>query len=501
MHEKISLNSLPFIMLIFNKGSSYFQKVNSAASKLLGYTEEEFKNMTLADVVEGEEYNSIEEIHQILLMQNELSFDTTFKTRSGQIIPFEIEAFLYGEDKGNEKIVLAGKSITRIKILEDEIDRLKNRVKESIKLKTEFINNVSHEIRTPMNGIIGFADLLKNPGITPETRNKYIEIINQSAMQLLGIVDNIIDISSLEKKEQTLNRENVNINTLLERIFREHRHLVGKESIDFKIELPPDNKEITVFTDRDKLYTILNNLVDNAIKFTSEGSITFGRTLEEGSISFYVTDTGIGIAPDNREVIFESFSQEDKRYSRQYGGLGVGLTIAKKYAELLGGKISFTSKKGKGSTFICSIPYNSGESLTEETGYKPDSDVKDKVMAGKIVLIVEDEGINLLYLQALLKRYAPSINILKAKNGREAVDTVLEKEKINLILMDLKMPVMDGFEALEKIKRIKPDLPVVAQSAYSSRDDIVHAKESGCADYITKPIQEKKLFEILDKYL
>ncbi|MCF6335052.1 MAG: ATP-binding protein [Spirochaetales bacterium] len=486
---------LPAFSFYINDNCS---EINEFGKRITGSAEEDLNTLTFSTLFDSPEYGSIDEISVILDKYKELVFEAGLKTKQGNIIPVKLQAINTSDKEGKKEILLLGQETGKEILLEEEIKKLIVKAEESDRLKLEFLNNISHEIRTPMSGIIGFADLLKNQDLSAETRIKHIEIINQSAHRLMSIVDNILEISTLEvnQAERTINEE-VNAGFILRELYKNYNHRFRENKIDFLISETETPEKIDFFTDRDKLYKILNNLVDNSLKFTHAGSVKIGCYTEDKLLIFYVKDTGIGIDPQNSKLIFKSFSQEDKSFARKYGGLGLGLTIAEKYAALLGGEITFVSEKEKGSIFKCTIPYKSGIKIT------PDRKNNMEVLKEQenTILIAEDEGINYLYLQSILNKSKTPITIIHARNGQEAIDMVLQNSSINLVLMDLKMPVMNGFEATEKIKSIRPDLPIVAQSAYSTSKDMDLAKSNGCDDYLVKPVKEIQLKAIIKKYI
>jgi CheY-like chemotaxis protein len=365
---------------------------------------------------------------------------------------------------------------------------------------------MSHEIRTPMNGILGFSDFLNNSNLSEKKRKYYISIIQNSGNQLLRIIDDILEISQLGTKQVEILEKEVCINDLLLEQFSIFDIKAKENKIPLYLNNGLSDKESIILTDETKLNKILSNLLENALKFTREGSIEFGYQLKTDTepgrsveVEIYVKDTGIGIKPESQVLIFKRFSQEEKSLSRNVGGLGLGLSIAKENAELLGGKITLKSEKGRGSTFFITIPYKPVskhivmKSLNNDTG-------KEK-QGSHTILIVEDEEINYLYLDAILDNLELSIKTVHAKNGKEAVEMCKENTKIDFVLMDLKMPIMSGFEATKIIKELRPKLPIVAQTAYSTKEEKEHAIAAGCDDFISKPISEDTFQEIINKYL
>ncbi|MBI9067277.1 MAG: PAS domain S-box protein [Salinivirgaceae bacterium] len=376
------------------------------------------------------------------------------------------------------------------------------KAQESDQLKTEFLNNMSHEIRTPLNGILGFSKLLDKSNKSEQKRKQYVNIIQDSGNQLMRIIEDILEISQLGTKQVEAIEKEICLNDLLLDLFSIFDIKAKEIKLPLYFKKGLSDKDSWILTDKSKLNKIISNLLENALKFTREGFIEFGYQQLNSSLEIYVKDTGIGIKPESQEIIFERFSQEEKGLSRNVGGLGLGLSISKENAELLGGSIKLQSEKGKGSTFIVTIPYKPVNLKIEKNSSVNDTGKTTKKRDKYTILIVEDEVINYIYLETLIEEEIDlECKTIYARNGKEAVDICTKKEGIDFVLMDLKMPVMDGFEATKLIKELRPDLPIVAQTAYSKQEDRDKAISAGCDDYITKPISEETLNEILIKYL
>ncbi len=394
--------------------------------------------------------------------------------------------------------VFVFENTTEKKKTHDELLVSKERAEESDRLKTTFLHNISHEIRTPMNAIIGFSEFLRDESLSAEKRDMYINIINQSGNQLLAIITDILNISSLEAGSEVIIQTTINLNSVLRLLYDQfsQKCTVKNLVLNYKTGLP-DNKA-NIVCDELKLSTILANLINNAIKFTEKGTIEYGYSIKNGNIEFYVEDTGIGIQKNMQDLIFKRFRQVETKNIVKTGGSGLGLSIAKEYVELMGGKIFVESEPEMGSVFTFILPFQKPEkeefSNKKEDVLKYFYSIKDK--SKKTILIAEDDEFNFKLLKEILQEY--NFRIVRASTGLEAVD-YCTKEKPSIVLMDLKMPVMDGYEATKKIMILYPDLPVLAQSAYNTDSDRKKAFESGCSGFISKPIKRKELLTLISE--
>jgi len=386
-----------------------------------------------------------------------------------------------------------------------ELQIAKNKAEESDRLKTAFLSNMSHEIRTPMNAIIGFSHLLKDPNVTNENLNNYIDIITERGNQLLNIINDIIDISKIESGKINIHKSACNVNKLIDELytmFYNTKELTKKSHIELRSVKPDVYEDIIINTDISRLKQILSNLIDNAIKFTQAGFVEIGYSILETSgskkIQFYVKDSGIGISQENRNMIFNRFRQIDESHTRLFGGTGIGLSISKNLAELLGGDLFVDSIKGEGSTFYLTLPYESVKIVKTPKETKK-SDIKNIDWKNKTILITEDNPSSFLLLKTILGK--TNARILHSSNGKEAVDICKANPDISAVLMDIQLPVMNGYDATRKIKQTRKDLPVIAQTAHALAEDEIKSKNAGCDDYLVKPIQRDKLFAVLSKYL
>jgi len=374
----------------------------------------------------------------------------------------------------------------------EELIKAKEKAEESDRLKTAFLQNMSHEIRTPLNAISGFSGMLNKPELTEEKRKSFVSIIQNSSNQLISIITDILTISSLETKQEKANINKVCINNIIVDLLSIFKQQAQNQNISIYAKQQLNDKQSEIFTDKTKITQILTNLLTNALKFTHEGFIEFGYSLNENELQFYVKDSGIGIKSEFQEKIFERFRQADKTINKLYGGTGLGLAISKAFVELLNGKIWVKSEFEKGSTFYFTIPYKPVNEIDKTiTPTKQNENFRK-------ILVAEDEEFNFLYIEELL--IDMDLKLIHAKDGQETVEIFKANPNIDLILMDIKMPIMTGNEAAIGIKEINPNIPIVAQSAYALEHE--RAKYEGIFDdYLTKPINESVLKQMVMKYI
>lgn len=387
------------------------------------------------------------------------------------------------------------KSINQIQHINNDLIIAKDKAEESDKLKSAFLANMSHEIRTPMNAIIGFSEFLLQPGLSKDKLDQYVQIINASSQQLLSVISDLIDISKIEAGQFSVDLELVNIDKLMNEIFVTYKKLVDLKKLKLSYLSVNPNQPIQVKTDGTRIKQVICNLLNNAIKFTKEGEIQFGYKINGNLIEFYVNDSGIGIAPENLSLIFQRFRQVEVTNKQLNEGNGLGLSISKALVEKLGGTISVNSEPGTGSSFVFTIPYKPETKNTMVTTSKTDQYNWEE----KTILIVEDEVYNHSYFKELLSD--TNARTLDAWDGKQAVELVKTHSEISLVLMDIKMPGMDGYEAMKLIKQIKPKLIVIAQTAYANSDSKQKVIDGGFDNYLIKPIDHILFMEVLNGYL
>lgn len=397
----------------------------------------------------------------------------------------------------NEVISLAGtnQDITEQKLLAMELTKAKEKAEESDRLKSAFLANMSHELRTPMNGILGFSELLKRKNLANETKDTYIEFIEKEGNRLLSFISNIVDISKIESNIITIEKSYCNVNELIDDLYSKYSFKLENTAVQLQIKKGLDYSQSGVETDTNKLVQVLSNLLENAIKFTKKGVIELGYSLAEGNLEFYVKDSGVGIEKEEQKNIFNRFTQ-GKLEQTHNQGVGLGLSIVKGIVTILGGDVWLESQSEVGSTFFFRIPYHNivgnNKAFVETSNTTLDS-------GHFTVLIAEDDRFNFLYLKACLSEV--NCTILHAINGKEAIKLSHQHPSVDIILMDINMPEMDGDKALVEIRKTNKEVPIIAQTGLAMSGDKEKMLQAGFNDYISKPISPKVLMTTIDKHL
>ncbi len=389
--------------------------------------------------------------------------------------------------------------ITIRKQAEMELLNAKEKAEESDRLKSAFLANMSHEIRTPMNGILGFSELLKEPNLSSDDQRDFIQTIQNSGVRMLNTINNIVDISKIESGLMNIEIKETNLYEKIEFTYKFFKPEIENKGLQFFYKNSLPVKECIINTDNEKVYGILTNLIKNALKFTNEGLIEFGYEKKGKFLEFFVKDTGVGIPKNKAELIFERFRQGSESHNRKYEGSGLGLSISKSYVEMLGGKIWVESEEGRGSTFYFTIPYNPvPEDKTEIEDIAPIDQDQSQIKDLKI-LIVEDDEISYSLLFRRIQKMCKVV--LHAITGVEAVKYCQDNPDLDLILMDIRMPKMDGLEATRQIRQFNKDVIIIAQTAYGFSSDCEKALAAGCNDYISKPIKKTSLDDVIRKHV
>lgn len=509
----------------------YFLQANNAFLKMSGYPESSIMGMNFNDLI----IYPIEKADPITgkfsLPEVGTHSDCILKNNNGENVPITISSSYLNDESGKpESIMAIIRDITEYKNIlheltihkehfEELVDQrtkelaetnlmlstAKEKAETSDKLKSAFLSNMSHEIRTPMNAIIGFSQLLREPDLPRQTLMNYLDIVTAKGNLLMNIINDIIDISRVEAGEMEINESAFSVNDMLDELFvtfNKLKEVVKKSQIDLRVSKPEGGKQYLIFSDPYRLKQILSNLLDNAIKFTHHGFVQIGYSIieagEDKKIKFYVRDSGIGILPENTDIIFNRFRQVDESHTREFGGTGLGLTISKKLTGLLGGELKVESQFGQGSTFYFFIPY---KPVTDKARgiKKVQSPNKDFNWKDKTILIVEDNNSSYMLLKYYLMH--TEAKIIHTISGKDAIEICKSNPDIDVVLMDIQLPDLNGYETTTQIKKHRSDLPVIAQTAYAMAGDIDKSKDAGCDDYIAKPYDKEKLLSVLSEYL
>ena len=487
----------PFGMVLADKDAR-FKKVNPAFCSILGYNEDEIKHLTFKDITYPEDL--IKDMPFIKKLNNkEIAVYKTEKRyirKDGQMIWGSLTASAaFGSDGHFLYNLGIVEDINERKKILEELVLAKEKAEESDNLKTAFINNISHEIRTPLNSILGFGQFLSEPDLSDEQRKEYFSIVQKSSTRLTNTISDYIDMARIVTGSIKAHKKEFLLSPLFNKIAENAHNLCAEKMIDFETIIPNEPNVIIVDSDQEFILKVFNILIDNALKFTRQGSIKCGFEIKPGFLEFFVKDSGIGIPSEKLEIIFNMFSQADTSSTSGFDGSGLGLTIAKSLVNLLGGSINVTSEKGKGSVFTFAIPYQKSE-VPQKAIVLKTSDPKD--INDLLVLIAEDDETNFLYIEAVMKKIG--CKYIHAANGAEAVEMCKQNSNINLVLMDIKMPVMNGLEATQLIHEFRPELPVIATTAYAQTSDEYRFLSAGCNGYMVKPVKRESLLLLLQKY-
>lgn len=486
----------PVLVLITDiKGN--IEYVNQKFSEVTGYNKEEVIGKNPRILKSGnKEKGEYEELWNTIVAGNEWRGEFLNRKKNGELYWESASISPIRNEKGEISFYIGVKEdITERKKMEDELLAAKEKAEESDRLKTAFLNNMSHEIRTPLNAITGFSELLNTDNTDHSDIKQFTSVIRQSSSQLLSIIDDIVNIATIEAGQVKILNHETNINQVFKNIFEQVRIKVSEKDISFDIEKTLPASKSFVITDETKLTQILSNLIVNAIKFTEKGLVKYGCEIIDKEIQFYVSDTGIGVPKELHEKIFERFRQSDMSISRKYGGTGLGLSISKSYVEYLGGRIWLESFPGKGSTFYFTIPFIPARNMPESESVNENINIEGQ----KTILIVEDEDFNFLLTQRILAEH--NLNIIRSVNGMDAVKICQTNPEICLVLMDIKIPGISGYEATSQIKKSRPNLPIIALTAYAQEGAREEAMASGCDEYMAKPFKREELMSIISKIL
>ncbi len=481
----------PLPMWIYDVDTLKFLEVNTTAVEHYGYSQEEFLNMTLKDIRPESEARRLE--------QNIKQHAETFQqsdvwkhlTKDGRILDVEITSHAVPSPEGKKYRLVLVNDITEKLKAENALKEAKMLAEASDNLKTNFMNNISHEVRTPLNGIMGASSLLSDPDISKDEINELVGIINLSTDRLIQTITDYMDMSLLTSDNMECFVKNFGLKGLLNEFIDKFEPSIQEKGLQFEKDFA--DEDVNLDTDRELLGKAINHLLSNAVKFTSHGSITIGFNKRRGLLEIFVKDTGVGIAADSQQRVFDRFTQEEQGSVRRFEGSGLGLTIVKGIMELLGGKVSLESEKGVGSVFTLSLP------LVNEMPAEPEKPKKEISKEKPTILIAEDEDSNYFVLEILLRQLTVS-KVSRAVNGIEAVEYCKANPETSLVLMDIKMPEMDGLEATQKIREFNKTIPIIAVTAFAMTGDEQKALNAGCNEYVSKPISMKVLLQKLQNY-
>lgn len=489
----ITENSADAIFLTDEKGN--YQYVNTMATKLLDYSREELLRMNVAEVSMEENTSSFATPKFVKLMkEGYLATELKIRKKDGTLLPVDLNAVVLP----NGLVYGSCRDISIRKKTEQELIKAKEKAEEGDRLKSAFLANMSHEIRTPMNGILGFANLLNNPDLSTENQQEYIRMIEKSGERMLNIINDLINIAEIESGQIKIIRSESNINEEIRYLYDFFKPETDHKKLVFTCHTPLPDEEALIQTDHDKLLNILTNLIKNAIKFTKKGRIDFGYQIEGDQIHFYIKDTGIGIPKEKQQSIFERFVQADMNLARSYEGSGLGLSITKAYVEKMEGCIWVESEEGRGTAFHFKIPFSKKSRAMDTLTIEEKENTKQTADNLKL-LVAEDDQTSVRYLGELLGNECREI--LYASNGQEAIELYENNKDIDVILMDIKMPLMDGHTATKKIREFDQEVIIIAQTAYAMKGDRKKAIDAGCNGYITKPISKDNLMKIIRENL
>ncbi|MBS4001371.1 MAG: PAS domain S-box protein [Desulfobulbaceae bacterium] len=474
----------------------YFKYLNPSWERILGWTIEELLSKPWLEFVYPEDVDKTENVKSVIVDGKEIyQFENRYLCKDGTIrwLSWNSQPF------PNENIMIgAVRDITESKKIEQELITAKEKAEESDRLKSAFLANMSHEIRTPMNGILGFTQLLLEPDLSSEEKDEFINLVQKSGQRMLNTVNDIVEISKIEAGLVNLIEKETDINDRVEDLTNFFRLEAEKKGLNLIFD-KLFKSEIIILTDQNKLDSILTNLIKNAIKYTDTGTINVGCRQKGTEVEFYVKDTGIGIPAHRQKAVFNRFEQADIADTKVFEGSGLGLAIVKSYVEMLGGVIWVESEVGSGSTFYFTLPIKNN--LEKKPNDDKDISSRNEMARPKVkglnILIAEDDEISRHYISLIVKDI--SSEIVEANTGFEAIELCRQNKDVDLVLMDIKMPGMDGYEASRIIREFNKDVVIIAQTAYGLSGDREKAIQAGCNDYISKPIKKDLLLRIINR--
>lgn len=476
---------------------------NSAFFSMIGLDYGKYYKINSDDLIHPDDRDYHERC--ILALSEKGIFESELRLRhsDGHYLNLSTKSVSVKNDNGRVLGSLTiSRDISKMKQVHEELKKANIEAEASNRLKSSFLANISHEIRTPLNSVVGFSNLLLTDDITKETRNEYVEHINFNSEKLLQIIGDIIDLSRLESSQIELRYEETSLNSVVNEITEDARQVIkrSEKPIILNVKNYFSDSGDLIFTDQIWLKRVLNHLMDNAVKFTLDGSIEFLCKLEDDNIVIRIKDTGIGIKKENLGKIFEEFRQEISGHQRPFEGLGVGLTLAREVVQRMGGKIFVHSEKGVGSEFGFSLPYRpAGYSKFKNVPETLDHFSERVDWKSKKCLLVDDNKDVLTYIRRLL--LDTGISIITARSGHEALQHIKTTPDIDLVLLDMQMPEMNGIEVTREIRKMMNSLPIIAQTAFIFEDDKDIILEAGCDACLIKPIRREHLLNTMSGFL
>ncbi|MGM0567197.1 MAG: PAS domain S-box protein [Bacteroidota bacterium] len=491
------------VSIVITNADGVIEYTNPAFTRISGYSFEEVKGENPRILQSGDHSKEFyKNLWDTILAGDDWQGEFHDQKKNGDFYWEQAVISPIRNDKGEiTHFVAVKEDITEKKKVFEELKAAKEKAEESDRLKSAFLTNISHEVRTPMNGILGFINLIDEPGLEDEERSEYIDIVNRSGQRLLDTINDIVELSRIDAGEYTFNPEKFDLTELMEYHLSVFEPEAQEKNLTLSLDQQVSYPESLIYSDRLKLESILSNLLKNAVKFTKQGKISFGNYLKDNDLVFYVEDTGKGIDPDKHDSIFERFVQADLNLTRAHEGSGLGLSIVKAFAELLDGKVWLHSETGKGSTFYVSVPYKQADekSTAEANQSHSGSAAETEKLTKEVnILVAEDDPSSFMLLEALFSK--EPVNLIHTETGEETVKQAEVNSNINLILMDIKLPGIDGLEATRQIRAFNASVPIIGQSAYAMKGDRDKAISAGCNDYITKPFRRKELMAMIQKY-
>ena len=490
-------------------GISFYDKdwnlkfANSAFYSLIGFDRESYHSIDPEVFIhpDDKEY----QFHRAGALSKNGFFEGELRLRhkDGHYVNLSSRSVAVKDDDGEILGALTiSRDITKLKQAHEQLIKANLEVETSNRLKSSFLANISHEIRTPLNSVVGFSNLLLANDLTREAKEEYIEHINHNSEKLLQIIGDIIDLSRLESSQIEITYEEASVSAIVNEVIEEARQVIrrNEKPIILNVKNQFEENGDLIFTDKIWLRRVLSHLMDNAVKFTLDGSIEFSYYKEEDNLVFKVKDTGIGIKKENLGRIFEEFRQEIDGHHRPFEGLGIGLTLAKEVIERMGGKIYVQSEKGLGSEFSFSIPYRpAGSTKTKMQAILKEQQMTQLNWSSRKCLLVDDNRDVLIYLSRILTD--TGVVIMTASSGYEAIEQIKNTPDLDIVLLDMQMPGMNGIEATQEIRKIRRDLPIIAQTAFIFEDDKDIILEAGCDACLIKPIRKEHLLTVMSSFI